>query len=64
MYNNWFKIGLYADDIFAILKNSSVRESIRIVRKLELCCGLKMNFEKFQVAKTSYSGSRNRTLCS
>ena len=63
--NHTFKIGLYADDIFLLLKNSesSVRESIHVFRNFEICSGLKMNLEKTHVARIGHLGVRNRALC-
>ena len=63
--NHTFKIGLYADDIFLLLKNSesSLRESIHVFRNFELCSGLKMNLEKTHVARIGHLGVRNRALC-
>ena len=63
--NHTFKIGLYADDIFVLLKNSesSVRESIHVFRNFEICSGLKMNLEKTHVARIGHLGVRNRALC-
>ena len=63
--NHTFKIGLYVDDTFLLLKNSesSVRESIHVLRNFEICSGLKMNLEKTQVAQIGHLDVMNRALC-
>ena len=63
--NQKFKIGLYANDIFLLLKTSesSVRESIHVFRNFEICSGPKMNLEKSHVAWIGHLGVKNRAQC-
>lgn len=47
-----YKVGMYADDTFLLLKGDSLslRTAMDTFRKFELCSGLKLNVEKTQAA--------------